>query len=410
MNFNLDVMNFAKHIGKEQPDWAQRGEILDVYLVPIDKLYYNDDNGRIATFISSYNDLANEKKLNELTHEEYNKLLHDFIKKSNQPEAFKKTKSDIELKGQIRPGVVLSDGRVVSGNRRFTVLRELYSEKANDKFFYFKCFIINKNPEIQEDRKYIKTIERLTQFGVDEKVDYDPIARLVDIYNDLLSTNKLWSIEEYSKKLNLKKADIEKMVIKAQIMIDYLEYINHPNKFYIARQRKLDGPLQDLIAIYKKIEKQEWNRIRPLFYSIINENGDRTRLVRDLVKSYFSTPVNFEKALKNCITDIEKSEIELINKNIKNQKSELDLDVAQVEKVIIPNVLSEETKTQIFQITNIAKLKESRDKKIDKLFSSMDTILLSIQDTYQLLNEVEIERFNKYIEQIEKIIMTYKGE
>jgi len=31
----------------------------------------------------------------------------------------------------------------------------------------------------------------LTQFGVDEKVDYDPIARLVDIYNDLIGPRKI---------------------------------------------------------------------------------------------------------------------------------------------------------------------------------------------------------------------------
>lgn len=410
MNFQLDLMNYAEEIGYEQPDWAQSGETMKVYRVPIDKLFYNEDNGRIATYISSYDDLTNEKKLDELTLDEYNKLLQDFIKKSNPLETFKKTKNDIFLKGQIRPGVALNNGRVVSGNRRFTVLRELYQETGNDKFSSFKCFILDKNPENIEDRKYIKTIERLTQFGVDEKVDYDPIARLVDIYHDLLGENKIWNIKEYSQKLNLKKSDVETMVSKAEIMVDYLEYINRPNKFYIARKRKMDGPLQDLVRLYKKIEKKEWKRIRPLFYSVITEEGDRTRTVRGLVNTYFTTPDSFDEALQKCVSDIEKREIEIINKTTSPEENIVKLEIQKAEDTLVQGVLSEDTKTQIFQVTNMAKITQGRNKKVDRLFKSLETILISLQETYQLLNSEERIQFNEYIEKIAKLFLTYKGE
>ena len=157
-----------------------------------------------------------------------------------------------------------------------------YVDQAGNVNFY-EC---TRDLNNAEDRKYIKTIERLTQFGVDEKVDYDPIDRLVDIYNDLLGPNKIWNLKEYSKKLALKASDVEKMSLKAEIMADYLNYINKPNKFYIAKNLKLDGPLQELVTTFKKVSREEWNRIRISFYSLFSEKGDITRQTSNLNKIY----------------------------------------------------------------------------------------------------------------------------
>ena len=45
--------------------------------------------------------------------------------------------------GQREAGVVLPDGRVIDGNRRFTCLRKLHREYPNDeKFSYFLAAII----------------------------------------------------------------------------------------------------------------------------------------------------------------------------------------------------------------------------------------------------------------------------
>jgi|GEM_PF-1046531 len=410
MGFGIDVKKYAKKIGQEQPDWSQGEEILDVYLVPIDKLYYNDDNGRIATWISSYLDIANQPKLNELSQEEYNNKLHEFIKKSNTPDSFKKTLNDIRLKGQIRPGVVLSDGRVVSGNRRFTVLRELYKETGNDKFAFFKCFIIDKDLSKEDDRKYIKTIERLTQFGVDEKVDYDPIARLVDIYNDLLGPNKIWSIQEYSRKLQLKLRDVILMCNKASIMVDYLNYINMPNKFYIARKQKLDGPLQELAKIYPKVSRQEWNRIRVVFYSVLPERGDTTRTVRDLIKVYNNNSSKFNELIEKCINDIEEQEIKIIeskNETIIKEPNVIKESLSDQEE---QTILSYDTKKEIFDATNSAKLEENRQAKVEKLFKSIDTLLLSLPDTYEIMIESEKKKLMNRINELEKVLIIFKGE
>ena len=60
----------------------------DVYKIKLNELYYNDQNDRIATWISKYkaeNELENFD-LNDI--EYYNDIIHEFIKKSDE-KAFK---------------------------------------------------------------------------------------------------------------------------------------------------------------------------------------------------------------------------------------------------------------------------------------------------------------------------------
>ena len=56
--------------------------------------------------------------------EKYNDMIQGFITKSN-PDKLKQTEKNIELIGQQKYGVVLTDGRIIDGNRRFSCLRNL---------------------------------------------------------------------------------------------------------------------------------------------------------------------------------------------------------------------------------------------------------------------------------------------
>ena len=409
MNFGLDVLNNALLIGEETPDWSHDGLPKKVYMIPLNSLYYNDDNGRIATWISSYNDTNNQQPLSFLSLTEYNNVLHEFVKKSNSPDTFKKSLNDIKLKGQVRPGVVLRDGRIVSGNRRFTILRELYSSTGSDKYNYFKCFIEDKDLSKAEDRKYIKTIERLTQFGVDEKVDYDPIDRLVDIYNDLIGPNRIWEKDEYAKKLSLKVSEIDKMFLKASIMADYLNFINKPNKFYIAKNYKLDGPLQELITTFKKSSTEEWNRIRTLFYSFFHEKGDTTRHVRDLNKIYKNNPSQFDILLDKQINSIEKKEAEIIANYEVNLRDNTSGNISEINKDFkLDSIVSEDTKKEVFAVSNKVKVEEKRKDKVNKIFSSFRHIVVSLLDTELLMTTEEKYELSLEIAKLEKILQNFK--
>ncbi len=67
-----------------------------VYKIRLDQLFYNDQNDRIATWISEYR-AQHEGKMPDMSDREaYNAIIENFIVESN-PDAIKKTQNNIEL-------------------------------------------------------------------------------------------------------------------------------------------------------------------------------------------------------------------------------------------------------------------------------------------------------------------------
>ena len=124
-----------------KPNWSDSGVEQQVYRVNIKELHYNEENGRIATWISTYVSDENNCKLDSLSREEFNNIIEGFIKKANKKETLDALMLDIKKKTQLNPGVILTDGTIVSGNRRFTALRNLYEIDHDDKYEYFECFV-----------------------------------------------------------------------------------------------------------------------------------------------------------------------------------------------------------------------------------------------------------------------------
>lgn len=160
---------------------ANDTQVYTVYKIRLDQLYYNDRNDRIATWITEYKSEHGSMDIDPQNLSEYNSIIQDFITQSN-PTALKKTQSNMETAGQLEPGVVLIDGRIIDGNRRFTCLRNI--ELASGEPQYFEAVIIDR--DITKSGKEIKMLELYLQHGVDEKVDYNNIDKLVGIYNDLV--------------------------------------------------------------------------------------------------------------------------------------------------------------------------------------------------------------------------------
>ena len=65
-----------------------------VYRIPLSLLYYNDQNDRIATWITQYKNDPSAKSFDDLSKEDYNLVIQQFIVDSN-PSAIEKTKNNI---------------------------------------------------------------------------------------------------------------------------------------------------------------------------------------------------------------------------------------------------------------------------------------------------------------------------
>ncbi|MET2871818.1 ParB/RepB/Spo0J family partition protein [Exiguobacterium profundum] len=249
--------------------------VFDVYRIPLEHLVYNRRNGRIISWMNRVE--SEGEDISTLDKDEYNDKVEKMIIESNKV-AFEKTKANIKNFGQRIPGVVLNDGTIVDGNRRFTCLRHLRRDHGMDVFF--EAIILDPKEGLSDID--IKRLELNLQHGEERPVDYNPIDNLVDVYNDIV-VNEYFTEQEYALNTNKKPSEVKKMVEKAKLMVEYLEFINADGKFYLARELELDGPLQEMVGILKN-EKDEEERIRvtdTLFTALtISKNKDLTRYIR----------------------------------------------------------------------------------------------------------------------------------
>ena len=252
-------------------------EAYPVYRIKLDQLYYNDQNDRIATWISQYRSQHGGQAPEPADREAYNQIIEGFIVESN-PDAIRKTKANIKLVDQREPGVVLNDGRIIDGNRRFTCLRQISAEDT--KFGWFEAVILDRS--IESSAKQIKLLELSIQHGEEGKVDYDPIDRLVGVYHDILETGLL-SPEEYARSTNESVMDVKKRMELAELMVELLEFINAPGQFHIARELKLYYPLEELQKLLKKCrtgDEREDLKNSVFVNILLRPAGDMTRFIR----------------------------------------------------------------------------------------------------------------------------------
>lgn len=245
-----------------------------VYEVRIDKLHYNVQNGRIATFISRYQ--MDHGALPEDAGAR-DDLIEKMVEEDN-PARLKTTKLDIKAKGQQEVAVILTNGTVIDGNRRFTCLRMLSREEMQPRFL--RCYVF---PDTY-DEKDIKGLELEIQLGRDEKVDYDPISRLVDIINTC-QVKHLMTTDEYAAHANMRKAEMNKALREIEVLNDFLDFVNAPGAYHIAQDLKLQGVISDVARLLSKCkdedEREDMEQI--VFANVIMAgSGDRVRRTREM--------------------------------------------------------------------------------------------------------------------------------
>ncbi|MBR3589144.1 MAG: hypothetical protein IKL16_06230 [Clostridia bacterium] len=369
-----------------------------VYKVRLDCLFYNDQNDRIATWMSQYKS-QNEGRMPDLSNrEEYNEIIEKFIVESN-PDAIRKTQTNIELVDQREPGVVLADGRVIDGNRRFTCLRRL-AEK-NDRFMYFETVILDRNYE--NSAKQIKMLELAIQHGEESKVEYSTIDRLVGVYNDIIDT-KLLSEEEYAKSTNESLAEVKKKVELAQLMIEFLEFINAPKQFYIARDLQIYSVLEELEKLLRKCkteDEKEDLKISVFNNLLMQTTGDLLRFIRNF-KSIIGTAYQ-EEFLEE-------------QKEFAEKSLELLPEVGKVDTTVIRDVvrgndeLNQGMERSVEKALTKVKKNDTRNRPI-QLAEKATTFLEDIDtNIISKMNDSEIQRLKRQLDRLVETVETIKEQ
>ena len=346
-----------------------------VYKFPLEYLYYNDQNGRINTVYHQY--ISNHGKLTpEIGDSKYNEIFEKFIFESKK-QVLKDTQISISEKGQQEPGVILSDGRVIDGNRRFTALRRIQKETKIQQ--YFEAVILSFDISNKIDEKKIKELELDLQLGRQERVSYDPIDRIFDVYNTI-EVQKLMTPEEYKKASGAGNTKgINKDLRLADLIIKFLSIVapneNPIDKFYLARELKLDGPLEDIERTINKLKKDKetitQNVLTILAVQIAkSEVGDRdiTRKIRDVKYNILDNPEMKEHFISatdehvdNIIDFFESNPIDKAS-DLKNNLNN-NLEIAEVSSKLLQttNRLSNKGQITANRRQSLVKLQEIRD-------------------------------------------------
>ena len=367
-----------------------RGEkkLFDVYKIPLEYLKYNKKNGRIATYISQFIDEGHEFPNDN---EKFNNIIEKFIEDSN-PDALKKTKQNIRAMSQTEPAVVLSNGIIIDGNRRFTSLRQLSKEGAGSEFNYLEAAILDVE---KYSDKEIKRLELNLQHAIESRVDYNPIDRLVDLYRDLIENDDAFTIEEYAAETQNQISKVKEDLEIAKLLVAYLEFINKPKKFYIARYQKVDGPLREIFKILKsnKIDESDKDDIKEfLFTNIMALDGDVTRRIREL---------------KNVFEDSKLSEevlLELDDDELLDDVTDYFNNNGSTDKVELSNELTDKVRDITENFVERKKYKNARNQPMEMLKKAAISLKDVDRDSLKRLDEKSKKKFTELLDDVKKQI------
>lgn len=269
-----------------------------IYEVRVDKLHFNVQNGRIATFISRYQ--AEHPEGLPQDQAELDNLIAGMVEADN-PKHLKTTMLDIKNKGQQQSAIILTNGVVIDGNRRFTCLRKLSA--AENTLRMLRCCVF---PDTY-DENAIKGLELEIQLGEDTKQEYDAISRLVDI--DRWVNEGRMTAEEYAKHANMKQSKMKNCLAQIDMLKDFLEFCEAPGAFHIAQDLKLQGPIESLTnGLVKVKNKDKREEIKnAVFVNLMCQTfGDATRGVREFIDNLIADDKLREEQLDYAVEVLER--------------------------------------------------------------------------------------------------------
>ena len=363
-----------------------------VYKVKLDQLFYNDQNDRIATWISQYKSQHGGQAPSSADREAYNALIEQFIIESN-PDAIKKTQNNIEMVDQREPGVILCDGRIIDGNRRFTCLRRL--QQKNPRFGYFETVILDHS--IEHSAKQIKMLELSIQHGEEARVDYNPVDRLVGVYNDIIDTGLL-TVEEYAKSTNETPAQVKSRMETAQLMVDFLEFINAPKQFYIVRDLQVAATLEELPTLLRKCrtEDEKEDMKIAVFTNILMKNSGEMRAFVRSIKAIIGS---------ECQEEFLSEQQELAMQVVDSLPPVGKVSSESIREEIRTNTeITEALDRSLEKATTKVKKNETRNRPIqlaEKATNFLDDIDANI---LLKMNDSELRRFERQLDRLEAVI------
>lgn len=253
---------------------------LQVYNIPIKKLVYNIKNGRFA---AEYQELKNKKgrELESENTEDRKELQKLLI--SLDPKQSMILEKDVRQHGQREPGVCTHGGQVINGNRRMSVIENIFESDSN-----FKNLMVARLPPNISPIDLWK-IEAGIQLSRKVQLDYGPINTLLKFKQGIDAGLTALQITKTLYGDYTEKEVKEKLGVLALVVL-YLDFIGERNNFKKAEritEHFID--LRNIIELEKKINPNPTTitQIKRVGFQLIHDGIDQRglRKLKDILKN-----------------------------------------------------------------------------------------------------------------------------
>ena len=270
------------------------------YRIPIDLLHFNIKNGRYRTkflLLEKANPDATIDPTQETWRKEIFRLLNGTwedpttgVGTTRDRQYFLQLVADIKERGQERPGIVLENGGVMSGNRRLAALIHLYDDQQNERFRYFEAFIVPSaegvtSADIWHLEMSAQTPARLTR-------DYAPIENLLKIREGVECFEALNPREGRTSAIRAVANDFgdteDFIVDELSTLLEiekYLNAIGHPEEWWLA-----EGQTEVFTEIPSLLQACETNamafearsKLLRTIYHLVQNDSANYQLIRNI--------------------------------------------------------------------------------------------------------------------------------
>ena len=234
-------------------DYCGEVKLFVEYEIPIEYLVFNVENGRIASLVKSF-----EREHSSLNPEisGHAEQIGEFLFESNVA-ANEKTKKDLAKRGQMETGIITSDGVIVDGNRRASLMLSILKDEVNftpaqrARCQNFRAVVL---PEDANEKEILR-LETTYQMGADEKVGYNPIEKYLHARDMQKKGFTLTDIAEY---MDLGTTSEVQKLLDVMVLIDeYLECYDYKGIY----TRLPRGFEDDMLKLHEALKKINSGRI-----------------------------------------------------------------------------------------------------------------------------------------------------
>lgn len=215
--------------------------------IPMEFLVLNVENGRIASLVKSF------EKEHRTLHPEVEEdavILSQFLYEAHDKQN-DRTKADLKKNGQLEAGIVTSDGIIVDGNRRFSLMWAIAHDPSSTPDEKARCAVFRTVvlPE-DADEKEILRLETSFQMGTDEKVGYNAIEKYLHARD---MKDQGFSIQDITEYMGYDKTSEVDVLLEVMDLIDeYLLWCDCDG-IYTRLPRGFEDDLLKLNTACKKI-------------------------------------------------------------------------------------------------------------------------------------------------------------